>query len=282
MSTLERRPPTHDDAASERERALIPERSERRLEWRSVHSVWQRNRDVFIRLWHWMLVPHIAEHSMTMVALGFGVGSFITGIGGDGYPVFLAPGLVCAAAMWSAGFECSYGTFFRMEKQRTFDAMIATPVSLDDVVTGELLYGAFRSVASGGLVALVFALMGLLPTLWAVLLLPLTFVIGWMIAGMAITAASRAPSIETLSFFISFALMPMFWLSGVFYDPSAFGDTLRTAQWFSPLYHGVVVARDVTAGSFHTGLLLHVAIMLAVAVVFSWLAIRLMYRRLVR
>lgn len=244
--------------------------------------MWQRDRDVFLRLWRWLLIPNIAESVATMLALGFGVGSFVSGFGGTNYAHFIAPGLVCASAMWSAGFECSYGTFYRMEKQRTFDAIIATPVQIEDVVVGEIMYGAFRGFVSGTIVTLIFLAFGVFASPWALVLPLLCIAIGWMIGSLAVTAAAFAPALDTLSYFISFVLMPMFWLSGVFYKPSTFGDWAAIAQLFSPLYHAVAAAREFSMGHFSVQSIAHVGVTVAIAGAFSYGATYAMRRRLIR
>lgn len=253
-----------------------------RISLRGAYAVWLRNRDVFLRLWRWMLLPNVAEHGMTMVALGFGIGAFVTGLGGAGYAAFIAPGLVCASAMWSAGYECSYGTFYRMEKQRTFDAIVATPVQIDDVVLGEVLYGALRGIVSGTLVTILFGALGLFDSVLVILLPPLAALVGATVGAIAVVAASRAPALDTLAFFLSLFLMPSYWLSGIFYRPDTFGRWGEQVHWLSPLYHAVVVSRQLASGEVRLSLLVHVGVMLAICGIALAFAVRGMRRRLIR
>ena len=256
-----------------------------RIDLRLTRAVWHRNRDVFLRLWTWLLIPNVVDTCLSMLALGLGLGAAVTGFGGDGYAAWIAPGLVVCSALFSAGFECSYGTYYRMDKQRTFDAMVATPVQIDDVVLGELFYGAFRGTVSASVIAVIFGAFGLYDSWWALLLPAICFVSAFMMSALAVTAASISPMLETLGYWVSFGIFPMYWLSGTFYRPGDFGEPLDTLQLLSPAYHGVSLARDA-AGTEGATLAMsslgHLAVLVGIAIVGTWASITMMRRRLVR
>lgn len=109
-----------------------------------VWKVWHRNKDVFMKTYKVNFLPPLLEPILYLFALGFGVGSFIDVIEGMSYPQFIAPALISISIMNSAFFECTYGSYVRMYYQKTFDAIIATPLSIEEVITGELLWGATR------------------------------------------------------------------------------------------------------------------------------------------
>jgi lipooligosaccharide transport system permease protein len=253
-----------------------------RIDLRLTRAVWHRNRDVFLRLWTWLLIPNVVDTCLSMVALGLGLGAAVSGFGGDGYAAWIAPGLVVCSALFSAGFECSYGTYYRMDKQRTFDAMVATPVQIDDVVLGELFYGAFRGTVSASVIAAIFGAFGLYDSWWALLLPAICFVSAFMMSTLAVTAASISPMLETLGYWVSFGIFPMYWLSGTFYDASELDGTLGALQQLSPAYHAVTVARDAATSSFGMHTIANVAVMLGISVFCTWSAIVLMRRRLIR
>jgi lipooligosaccharide transport system permease protein len=259
-------------------------RADRRVDLPLARAVWHRNRDVFFRLWTWLLIPNMVDTSLSMVALGFGVGASVSGFGGDGYASWIAPGLVVCSALFSAGFECSYGTYYRMDKQRTFDAMVATPVQIDDVVLGELFYGAFRGAVSASAIAVVFGALGLFDS-WFALLLPLVcFIAAFMMSTLAVTAASISPMLETLGYWVSFGIFPMYWLSGTFYRPDHLHGALAAAQQLSPAFHAVALAREASGTeSQHLGAasLVHLAVLVGIALVFTWAAIARMRARLI-
>lgn len=256
-----------------------------RISLRLTRAVWHRNRDVFLRLWTWLLIPNVVDVCLSMVALGLGLGAAVSGFGGTGYAAWIAPGLVVCSALFSAGFECSYGTYYRMDKQRTFDAMVATPVQIDDVVLGELFYGAFRGTVSASVIAAIFGAFGLFDSWWALLLPAICFASAFMMSTLAVTAASVSPMLETLGYWVSFGIFPMYWLSGTFYRPDDFDQPLDTLQLLSPAYHGVSLARDA-AGTEGATLALsslgHLAVLVAISIVGTWSSITMMRRRLVR
>lgn len=276
---------TVDDAAVVSSVVAPATRPDRRLSLALTIAVWSRNRDVFFRLWQWLIIPDVVDVCLSLFALGVGLGAALTGFGGDGYAAFIAPGLVVCSALFSAGFECSYGTYYRMDKQRTFDAMIATPVSLDDVVLGELFYGAFRGAVSASAITLIFSAFGLFSSWWAVLLPVVSFLSAYMMSALAVTAASVSPMLETLGYWVSFGIFPMYWLSGTFYDASSFGQTAGVAQLLSPAWHGVEIAR-AAAGTGGASLQVsdvgHVLVILVIGAIGTWTALKLMRRRLIR
>jgi lipooligosaccharide transport system permease protein len=258
---------------------------DRSIDLRYARAVWHRNRDVFLRLWQWLIIPNVVDVCLSMLALGLGLGAMVSGFGGNGYAEWIAPGLVVCSALFSAGFENSYGTYYRMDKQRTFDAMIATPVQIEDVVLGELWYGAFRGAASAAVIAVIFGAFGLFDSWWALTLPVICFVSAFMMATLAVTAASVSPMLETLGYWVSFGIFPMYWLSGTFYRPDDLPGTFQTLQYLSPAWHGVTLARQAcgTDGAhFDSSSLVHLAVLLAIAAVCTWSSITLMRRRLIR
>lgn len=256
--------------------------ADRTIDLALARAVWQRNRDVFARLWTWLLIPNVVDVCLSMLALGLGLGASVSDFGGTGYAEFIAPGLIACSAMFSAGFECSYGTYYRMDKQRTFDAMVATPVQIEDVVLGELFYGAVRGAVSATAIAIIFGAFGLFDSWWALLLPLIAFVTAFMVAALAVTAASISPMLETLGYWVSFGIFPMYWLSGTFYDAEELDGTLAALQQLSPAYHAVTVARDAATSSFGMHTITNVAVMLGISVLCTWSAIVLMRRRLIR
>src|SRR6476661_3703361 len=100
-----------------------------------TYRVFQRNRDVFLRLWKTELWPPIVEALLSLFAFGFGLGVYITQVNGQSYIQFIAAGLIFSSVLFTASFECMFGTFIRMQQEKVFDAIIATPVSIEEVVS---------------------------------------------------------------------------------------------------------------------------------------------------
>ena len=115
---------------------MMPENLSR-LAW----AVWRRNLDVYLKSWRVNLLTPAFEPVLYLLALGFGVGSYISEIDGVPYVRFIAPALVAISVMNASFFECTYGSYVRMYYQKTFDAIVATPVSIEEVIPGEILWG---------------------------------------------------------------------------------------------------------------------------------------------
>ncbi|MEZ5334494.1 MAG: hypothetical protein R2741_04255 [Methanolobus sp.] len=109
------------------------------------YKVWQRNKDVFMKDIKLNFLPPFLEPIMYLVALGFGLGKFIDTIDGVPYAKFIAPALIAVSVMYASFFECSYSSYVRMYYQKTFDAIIATPLTIEDVIAGELIWGATKA-----------------------------------------------------------------------------------------------------------------------------------------
>src|ERR1700757_559773 len=104
----------------------------------SAGRVWRRNARVFSHIWKGALLPQFFDPLFYLVALGFGLGTYVARVNGVPYRDFVAPGLTASAVMWAASFETTWNTYFRMEEERLYDAILATPVEVPDIAPGEL------------------------------------------------------------------------------------------------------------------------------------------------
>ena len=116
--------------------------------------VWQRNRDVLLQLWKSEFVAQLLEPPFVIFALGLGLGQFVELENGQEYVAFLTPGLLAMFPMFTAVFECAWNSYLRLD-QGTYRAILATPASIDDVITGEILWGATRSAVNASYILLV-------------------------------------------------------------------------------------------------------------------------------
>ena len=99
-------------------------------------AVFLRNARVFSKLWRGALLPTFLDPFLYLLALGFGLGTYIAQINGIPYKEFIAPGLIASAAMWSSAFETTYNVYFRMNELRLYDNVLSTPVEVQDLVAG--------------------------------------------------------------------------------------------------------------------------------------------------
>jgi lipooligosaccharide transport system permease protein len=253
----------------------------RMFSWR-FFRVWQRNRDVFFRLWHFEMPISFIEPVLILLAFGLGLGAFMGLINGEQYINFIAPGMIAAYAMFGASNECSYSAFFRMEHQHTYDAIMATPVNVEDITAGEIFWGATRAMLTASIVLLVAAAFQLGVSPWAVLILPVTFIEGVMFAAISLFYTSVVPSIYAYNFFFTLIINPLFLLSGVFFPLDSFPEALQDASWFTPLRPAVEIVRGLFKGEMPEHVWLAVGVTAAYIVVFFSITLVTMRRRLAK
>ncbi len=249
---------------------------------RSVWRVFCRHLTVYKRNWKVSISLNFIEPLLYLLALGVGLGAFVIPIDGMPYLNFLAPALVASSAMWSGSFECTYGTFIRMEYQKTFNAMVATPVSMDDVTTGEMLYGAFKSALYGSVILLVIAVLGLVASPWALLIPPVLAVAGLLFAELALIWTGLVPNIDAFNYYFSLIITPLFLFSGVFFPLSNLPATVQQAAWLSPLFHAVNLMRGLVTGQVGPTLIGDFVWIAVLAAILFPIPIRLMRRLVIR
>lgn len=250
-----------------------------------AYRVWQRNRDVYLRLWKSEAIWPLAEPLITLLALGLGLGELITEAelpGDQSYIEFIAPGIVAVFPMWSAAGECGWGSFVRMEYQKTYHAIIATPVSVEDMITGEILWGATRGLISSVYILAVTAAFGLLDSPLALLVPVAAYVSSFMFASVSLSYTSIARSISSLNYFFALFITPQFWLGGVFFPLERLPEELQVASWFVPATHVVNIYRGLVQGHLNLGHLGDLAWIAVVAAIFYYVALISMRRRLIQ
>jgi lipooligosaccharide transport system permease protein len=247
-----------------------------------AYRVWQRNRDVYLRLWKSEAIWPLVEPVITLLALGLGLGKLVELENGQRYIEFIAPGLLAVFPMWASAGECAWGSFFRMDTQKTFNAITATPVSIEDVITGEILWGATRALINGAYVLAVAAAFVLLDSPMAILSLPVIFLSGLMFASMSLSYTAIARSISSLNYFFALFITPQFWLGGVFFPLDVLPGWAERASWFIPATHVVGIYRGLVEGSLEWSHLGDLAWMLMMTAVFYGIALFAMRKRLIQ
>ncbi len=249
---------------------------------RGALAVWRRNLDAFIKTYRVNFIPPFVEPLLYLLALGYGVGALIQDVDGIPYPIFIAPALVSISVMYSAFFECTYSSYVRMYYQKTFDAMIATPLSIEDVICGEILWGATRGTIYAALMIPVLFLFGVIDLPTSLLLIPFAFPAGILFSAIGMCFTAITPSIDALNYPAFLFITPMFLFSGTFFPISILPQALQYfAFGFLPLANVVNVNRAITMAEFSPMLLYNIVWVLLVALLFFIIALNLMKRRLV-
>ncbi len=250
---------------------------------RKVWTVWRRNFDVFMKTAKVNFFPSLFEPILYIFALGLGLGGLVAPIEGVPYVNFIAPGLVAISIMNGAFFECTYASFVRMYYQKTFDAIIATPVSVEEVIAGELFWGATRAAINSTTVLAVIAVFGLVTSPLAILIPIISFLGGLMFAAIGMCFTAIAPNIDFFNYPTFLLITPMFLLSGTFFPTTQLPEVVRTATLaVLPLTHVVDLVRGLVMGQLQSFMLVNLAWIIPVTIVFFILSINLMKKRLIK
>jgi lipooligosaccharide transport system permease protein len=240
-----------------------------RLSYR-VWKVWRRNVDVFLKTIKVNFLPSLLEPILYLLAFGFGLGGFVQNINGQPYINFLAPALVAIAIMNGSFFECTFASFVRMYFQKTFDAIVATPVSVEEVVAGELLWGATRSTINATIVLAVIAIFGLVASPLFLLVPVIAFFGGLMFGAIAMCFTAVAPNIDFFNYPSFLFLTPMLFLSGTFFPLTSLPFGVQAAAvTVLPLTHVVNLCRGAIVSSVEPVLGMSTEVLLVVS--FVWL-----------
>ncbi len=257
----------------------------RNISWRSFY-VWSRDRDVYMNTWKTNFIPPLLEPIFYIFAFGAGLGAMIEGVQYLGmkisYISFIAPGLIAIDMMFQSFYENSYGSFVRMYYQKTFDAIIATPLMVEDVIAGELFWGATKSFVGSVIMLIVISCFGLVSYPSALLILPFSLLAGLLFASIAICFTGILPTIDTFNIPVFLFITPMFLFSGTFFPIELLPLWAQQVALFLPLTHVVNITRSACLGVYDPLIWVGLAGVAAATLFFFFLGIYLMKRRLIR
>ena len=229
-------------------------------------------RNLYVYKHGWMMIlSGFFEPLFYLLGIGFGLGALVGSIPGpDGreisYQLFLAPALLATSAMNGAINESTFNFFFKLNYNKTFTSILATPLSPGDIALGELGWALIR----GGLYALgflgVMVALGLVISPWVILALPAALLVGFAFGAVGMAATSFMKTWQDFDL-IQLVILPMFLFSGTFYPIEAYPDALRVVVQLTPLYQAVDLIRSLTVGSLSPILLFHVAYLVAMGVI---------------
>lgn len=251
------------------------------LNLKGAFRVWQRHLTVYTKLYKSSIALNFVEPVLYLSAFGLGLGAFIKEINGIPYIKFIAPGMIASSAMFAATYECTYGTYVRMTFQKTFDAILATPVNINDLVGGELIWGATKSMLYGTTIIIVISLAGLVDSAMIILAIPILFISGLVFAEISLLFVSIVPGIDSFNYFYTLLMTPMFLFSGIFFPIDNLPPVISKIAFFTPLYHLVNICRSFSSGYF-SGVIPDILWILAALIILSPYPFRLMKKRIIK
>ena len=226
------------------------------------------------------ILGHLADPVIYMLGLGYGLGSMLPPIGGMSYIAFLSAGTICYSTMNSASFEALYSGFARMHEQRTWDAILNTPITLDDIVMSEVFWAASKSLLSGVAVLLVIWMLGLSHSMLSLWIIPLSLLVGLCFASLGLIVTALAPGYEFFMYYFTLVITPMTLLCGVFFPVDQLPPMLQTASEMLPLTHAVNLARPLLSNAVPHNFLVDVAVLLVYALIGLYASLVLFRKRL--
>jgi lipooligosaccharide transport system permease protein len=234
------------------------------------------------RGWRGSAVSSVVTPVVYLLALGVGLGVFVDRSANlpDGitYLEFVAPGLMAATAMQIGGFEASWPVLAAIKWHRQYHAMLATPLRIRDVILGHQAYFVFRLLMTGTVYFIVITAFGAVESPLGVLAIPVTVLVGLSFTAPLAAWAAHTKTEASFVAIFRFLILPMFLFSGTFFPISTLPRPLEVIAWFTPLWHGVTLCRDLTLGDVAPLDLLHLAYLL-VFVTVGFAAARITYTR---
>ena len=256
-----------------------------RFSWRFLR-VWHRNVIVYRRIWKVNFIVPLLEPAFYILAFGIGFRQLVGDVLYAGmrlsYTAFIAPALVATAVMWNAFFETTYASFVRMYYQKTFDAMLATPLSLEEVIIAEVVWSATKASAAAFLMLVVLSVLGFVQFPLGLAGVLFAFLGGLAFGAVGMFFTGLVPTIDVFNLPIFLFITPMFLFSGTFFPVSSLPAWAQTLSLFFPLYHLVELTRLVSLGKMETFPSLSVAYLIIFFLFFLKLALHTMRRRLIK
>jgi len=242
---------------------------------------------VYRRTWKGSLFMSFLSPILFLAAMGLGLGSLISRgpvrtIDGVSYLVFLAPGLLAANAMQSAYVETTYPIMARIQWQRTYEGMLATPIAVLDILVGEFGWLTFRLALGSCAFFLVTLLFGTVHSVLAVLAIVVAILTGLAFAAPILSWTATRRTDQSFALIGRFLITPLFLLGGVFFPLHQLPPLLQGIAWLTPLAHGVALARSLSLGVLAPSAVIHLAVLVLYAGIGITAARITLQRRLVQ
>jgi lipooligosaccharide transport system permease protein len=212
-------------------------------------AVWWRHIIVYRTMMWASLTSNVFEPLLLLFAFGYGLGAIVGELAGLPYLVFILPGMMAYTAMFAASFESTVSAYARFRMQKTWDAMLATPLSLTEILLGELLWCTTKAMIAATCVFIVGAAFGGVPSIGGGVLGLFLLVLAALCFGACGHAfLAYAKGWDFFNYVFTFWVTPMFIFSGVFFEVTRFPEPIQLLAWVLPMTHVVAVLRPLTTG----------------------------------
>jgi lipooligosaccharide transport system permease protein len=246
-----------------------------------LYAVWFRHMRVYTRNLISNGLPPFLEPVIFLVGIGLGLGRYISTMDGMPYLVFLATALPVTSAMFTSAYECTFGTFVRLDFQKAYDGMVAAPVTVADLFVGEILWAGTKGLFFSACVVIVMAAFGAMPMPMGLLAVPIGFLTGTMFGALSLVITAFVKNINHFNFYFTGFLSPMFFFAGTVFPLESLPRGLRPVAELMPLTHAVRLTRGIATGRLTAVLWLDLAFLVVVSFVAAWYAIHRLRGRIV-
>ncbi len=228
----------------------------RRLDPAAIGGIMSREVANFRTFWKSTTFSSVLEPIIYLLAFGLGLGAtLVNGVDGLEYVEFVGTGMAATAVVFASAFPAMFGTFVKHRFQNTYDAILAAPVSVEELVTAEMLWIGLRAGFYGCFPLIVAMGFGLDPS-WGMLLVPFfCFITALGFAGFGIAVAGTVDKIDQFSYVTTLVITPLFLVAGTFFPIDQLPEGFQVLANFNPLYQLVELVRAAAFGYEATDLL---------------------------
>lgn len=228
------------------------------------------------------LVGTVGEAILYLFSIGIGMAHYVGVVNGIPYIEYLAAGIWMSSSMYAASFDSSFGTFTRYHVQRTFDGILCTPIQLDEIIAAEVVYAGTHALLSATIIGIIFGVFGLIHTPIAFLIIPLGFLTGVAFSSFSLIGAALAKNYNFFSYYFTIGITPMFLLSGIFFPLDQLPTWAAKIAWFTPLYHSVLVSRELYQGIFSYNILISTIWLILFSIICFYIAVFAFRKKLLK
>jgi lipooligosaccharide transport system permease protein len=249
--------------------------------YKRLYSVWFRHMRVYTRHLLSNGFPPFLEPLIFLAGIGLGLGTYIDKMDGVPYIEYLGAGLLVTAAMWTAAFECSYGTFIRLEFEKVYDGMLAAPLTAENLIVGEIIWAGTKGLFFSFAVLCILTLFNIVQLPNSLITPLIGFFTGVMFGTLSLLVTSFVKTINHFNFYMTGLISPMFFFSGVVFPTSKLPPFAQPIAELLPLTHSVRLVRAVCNSNYHADLLLDMLYIAVFILVVGYFAVKRLKKRLI-
>ena len=246
-----------------------------------IYNVWYRHYKVYSKNMISNGIEVLLEPLFFLIAIGLGLGQYIVNMEGIPYIKYLSSAIIVPASMYSAAFECSFGTFIRLEFDKVYDGMLSAPITAKDLLIGEIFFAGTKSFFFSSCIIFILSIFNLI-SLPVALLAPIGgFLTGIMFGAFSLLITSFVNTINHFTFYFTGLLTPMFFFSGIIFPLINIPIQLRWLAYVLPLSHSTKIVRAFCLNQFSFNLIFDLIYIVLFIFIIGSLAIIKLEKRLI-